>query len=152
MMAEIWFYHLERESTEQVLPLLLRRGLEKGLRLSVETTSLDRVKDWSIKLWSTEDTSFLAHGFEGEPSSCVQPIWLASGPENSNGSTFRFYVDGAQPQTSIAFDRASVLFNGKDERETELARALWKSARSQGLTTRYQRQDETGQWREVVSE
>jgi DNA polymerase-3 subunit chi len=155
-MAELWFYHLERESSLNLLPHLLRRGLERGLRLSVETISHELVEWWSSHLWACEDTGFLPHGLEGDKRSANQPIWLTNGSTNPNGSTFRFFVNGAVPlagwlKDEAVLQRASVLFEGANEQSLQVARLLWKEARSAGITVRYQRQNNGGGWGEVAA-
>jgi DNA polymerase-3 subunit chi len=155
-MPELWFYHLERENALTLLPQLLRRGLERGLRLCVETTTLELVRHWSNHLWGYEDTGFLPHGLEGDRRSADQPIWLTNGDANPNGSKFRFFVDGAVPSAGWLKDeavlqRASVLFEGTNEQSLNAARSLWKEARSAGIAVRYQRQNEIGGWSEVAA-
>jgi len=155
-MPELWFYHLEHETALNLLPQLLRRGLERGLRLSIETISHEFVGRWSSHLWACEDTGFLPHGLEGDKRSASQPIWLANGNANPNGSTFRFYVDGAVPSAGwlkddAALQRASVLFEGANVQSVQAARSLWKEARSLGIAVRYQRQNDGGGWGEVTA-
>lgn len=153
-MPELWFYHLERENAFTLLPQLLRRGLNQGLRLCVETTTFELARHWSDHLWAHEDTGFLPHGLEGDKRSTGQPIMLTDGNANPNGSTFRFFVDGAIPsagwlKNEAAIARASVLFEASDESSIQAARSLWREARAAGLIVRYQRQDDSGAWREV---
>jgi DNA polymerase III subunit chi len=155
-MAELWLYHLEREGAEVIVPQLLRRGLERGLRLSLETSSPEMMKAWSGLLWSAEDTGFLAHGMQGEVRDGEQPILLACSNSNVNGSHFRFYVDGTVPDVVALrdlaeLDRASIFFDGHNETAVAAARALWKAARETGLTMRYLRQDSSGAWSEEAS-
>jgi DNA polymerase III subunit chi len=152
-MAELWFYQLERESAETIMPQLLRRGLERGLRLSLETSSPELMKAWSDLLWSAEDTSFLAHATEGEGRDSDQPILLACANSNLSESHFRFYVDGAVPDVaflcnSSSIARASIMIDGREETALAAARALWKKAREAGMTMRYLRQDTSGAWSE----
>ena len=42
--TEIYFYHLERRSLEDVLPTLLERSLERGWRAAVQAASEERVE------------------------------------------------------------------------------------------------------------
>ena len=37
--CEVWFYHLERQGLDQVLPALLERTLQKGWRARVRAAS-----------------------------------------------------------------------------------------------------------------
>ncbi len=155
-MAELWFYHLERESAEQIVPQLLRRGVERGWRLSLETSSPELMKAWSSALWSIDDASFLAHGIAGESRDGEQPVLLTCSKGNENGSRFRFYVDGAIPEVSAlrdetGLDRASILFDGRSEAALAAARSLWKLAREACLAMRYLRQDSVGAWSEEAN-
>ena len=73
-MAEIWFYHLERQPLKQVLPQLLSRGLQQGRRMIVQTTTAETIPQISDLLWAAEDVAFLAHGF-GDDSGTQQLLW-----------------------------------------------------------------------------
>ena len=65
-MAEVWFYHLERKSADEELPSLLLRGLERGIKMAVVTSTAERVKEFSQKLWGLDDTSFIPHGYASQ--------------------------------------------------------------------------------------
>lgn len=64
---EIWFYHLERSSLEQVLPELLDRTLKRGWRALVKVADAHRLEDVDEGLWMWRDESFLAHGRADQP-------------------------------------------------------------------------------------
>jgi DNA polymerase III subunit chi len=145
-MADIWFYHLERESAEKVLPSLLARGLERDLRMVVQTVDPARVKEISHVLWAHEDVAFLPHGIPGEPDPEEQPIYLTASDDNPNAATFRFFVDGAAPSTLQGLVRACILFNGNDEVALQQARALWKRFKAESHVIVYQKRDDTGRW------
>ena len=42
--TEVFFYHLESRTLEQVLPALLERSLERGWRAGVQASSVERVE------------------------------------------------------------------------------------------------------------
>jgi DNA polymerase-3 subunit chi len=50
--TEIYFYHLEKRSLEQVLPTLLERSLERGWRAAVQAASEERVEALNTLLWT----------------------------------------------------------------------------------------------------
>ena len=50
--TEIYFYHLEHRSLEQVLPTLLERSLERGWRAVVQAASRERVEALNTLLWT----------------------------------------------------------------------------------------------------
>lgn len=66
--CEVWFYHLERSSLDQVLPDLLDRDLKEGVaggRPGAGAERLDHLDGW---LWSFRDESFLPHGWPASRS------------------------------------------------------------------------------------
>lgn len=150
-MAEVWFYHLEREPVENVLPGLLARGLQRGLRLAVQSPDAARLKAVSEKLWAHEDVAFLAHGLAGDPAPERQPIYLATGGENPNTAPYRFFVDAAVPETLDGLTRASIMFDGNSEPAVAQARALWKRFKAEGHAINYWKQDEQGRWKDQAA-
>jgi DNA polymerase III subunit chi len=150
-MAEVWFYHLERKSVDDELPGLLQRGLERGVRMAVVTSTPERVKELSQKLWGVEDTAFIPHGFEGEPRPAAQPIYLSADGMVPNSAGFRFYIDGTAPDALTDIERASIMFEGRDETAVELARDLWRRFKAEAAPIRYWKQDEDGRWRDQAA-
>lgn len=150
-MAEIWFYHLERVTPEALLPTLLARGLERGLRMCVETIDATRIKAMSAALWGQEDISFIPHGTEADADAAEQPILLCASAANPNAAPMRFYVDGATPQALDGLSRASILFAAADAMAVETARNLWRSFKAQGHAIRYWKQDEAGRWQDMTA-
>lgn len=150
-MADVWFYHLERKSVDDELPGLLHRGLERGLRMAVVTTSDERVRDLSQKIWGHDDTAFMPHGFEGEPNPATQPIYLSGNGEVPNAAAYRFYIDGSAPDTLDSMERASIMFDGRNEAAVEQARTLWRRFKAEGVNIRYWKQDEDGRWKDQAA-
>lgn len=147
-MAEVWFYHIERKSADEELPGLLQRGIDRGLRLAVATTTIERVKELSSKLWGAGPTQFIPHGFDGEPYPELQPIFITETGQWSNAARYCFYLDGATPSSLDTLDRASILFDGNDETAVQQARDLWRRFKAENATIRYWKQDEDGRWKD----
>ena len=145
-MTDVWFYHLERESADKVLPGLLTRGLERDLRMAVQTIDESRMKEISQGLWAYEDVAFIPHGIAGEPAPEDQPIYVTTSTDNPNAATFRFFVDGAAPDTIEGLARVCILFNGQDETALQQARDLWKRFKADGHAIVYQKRDPSGRW------
>jgi DNA polymerase III subunit chi len=146
-MAEVWFYHLEREPVENVLPGLLARGLQRELRMAVQGTDSARLAALSDRLWGHEDVAFLAHGGADDPAPEDQPIYLSIDGASPNKANYRFFVDGAEPESVEGLVRASIMFDGNMEDSLTQARALWKRFKAEGHAISYWKQDNEGRWK-----
>lgn len=65
---EILFYHLERQSLESALPLLVEKSLERGWRVVVRAGSAERLDAIDTALWTYREDSFLPHGATARPT------------------------------------------------------------------------------------
>ena len=74
MSGELWFYHLERSSLEDVLPELLEKTLARGWRALVRSPDARRREALDQWLWAWRDDSFTPHGQAGEGHDERQPI------------------------------------------------------------------------------
>src|SRR5947209_8438333 len=114
-MTEIWFYHLQRQPLERVLPKLIEKSLEKGWRVAVQARSEERLDALDSWLWTYSDESFVAHGRERDGDSALQPVYLTVGLENPNRAALRVFIEGAEMApalvgASAAYARAVALF------------------------------------------
>lgn len=142
---EIYFYHLENQALSSILPDLLRRGLERGLRMAVETSLPEKLERLSSALWAAEDVSFLPHGY-AEDVPHTQPIWLSADAANPNAATYRFYVDGALPLEIGGLKRALIMIDSTSEEALVNARTEWKKRKAEGHQVSYWKQDENHRW------
>ena len=147
-MTDVWFYHLEKQPLEHVLPRIVAKAIERGLPMVIETTSQDHITKISDMLWAAEDVAFLPHGFEGDGQDEMQPVWLTSGSENPNDSKMRIYTHGAIPSDISMLSRAMLMFDGNDQQALDAARAEWKRHKANGHSVSYWRQDESGKWQD----
>ena len=145
-MAEVYFYHLELQPLEQILPKLLAASLERGWRVVVQTGSEERAEALSAMLWTWRDDAFLPHGTKADGYSQLQPVWLTAADDNPNAATVRFFVDGASVGEIAGLTRAVVIFDGADEEAMARARTDWKKFKASGHAVSYWQQDETGRW------
>ena len=148
-MAEIYFYHLEQTPLAGILPDLLRRGLARGLRMAVETSTTENLDRLSAMLWSAEDVAFLPHGF-GDDVSENQPIWLSADAEIRNHAVFRFYVDGALPLELGDLQRALIMIDSNSEDALASARSEWKKRKAEGHEVKYWKRNENGAWQNLA--
>ena len=145
-MTPVFFYHLERQPLDTVLPKLLATSLERGWRAVVQAASEERVEALAAQLWSFDEESFLPHGTKADGFPDLQPIWITAGGENPNGANIRFFVDGAEVEAIEGLTRAVILFDGNDPEAVERAREGWKRFRAAGHEVTYFQQDEQGRW------
>ena len=145
--CEVWFYHLERQGLDQVLPTLLERTLQKGWRARVRAASPERVEHLDGWLWSYRDDSFLPHAPD-PVAGAADPVVLTTEAGNPHAAEALFLVDGAEAGDLAGFQRCSVLFDGRDEAALQAARAQWRRFREAGFTAAYWRQGERG-WEKV---
>ena len=102
---DVYFYHLERQTLEAVLPSLLEKTMARGWRAVVQVGSEDRLEALDLALWTYADDSFLAHGTARLGHASEQPIYLTLGEENPNEAGVRFLVDGAEAQAFEGAER-----------------------------------------------
>jgi DNA polymerase III subunit chi len=145
-MTPVFFYHLEQQPLESVLPKLLAASLGRGWRAVVQAGSGERTEALAALLWTFDDESFLPHGTKADGFPDLQPIWLTDQDENPNAATVRFYVDGATVGEIDELIRAVILFDGRDEEALAQARAGWKRFKAEGREVSYWQQDEQGRW------
>lgn len=145
-MAEIWFYHLERQTLDQVLPNLLERTLERGWRAVVQAGSKERLDAIDNLLWTYSNASFLPHGMKRDGNPQLQPVYLTDDESNPNGANVRFLVEGADLVEVGDYERLIYLFDGADADALTRARAAWQQAKASGEAATYWRQTEAGRW------
>jgi DNA polymerase III subunit chi len=145
-MTEIYFYHLETRTLDDVLPGLLERSLKRGWRAAVQAASDERVAALDTLLWAYRDESFLPHGTARDGRASSQPIYLTAGDDNPNGAQVRFLVDGALLADTTPYTRVAYVFDGRDQDAVARAREAWQTAKAQGLAVSYWQQGADGRW------
>ena len=146
-MAEMLFYHLQRQPLEKVLPALLEKSLARGWRVVVQASSDERVDALDAHLWTYRDDAFLPHGTDREQDPASQPVLLTTRGDNPNRAAVRFLVDGADvPADATGYERIVLLFDGEDPDALAAARERWTQAKAQGLATTYWQADDEGRW------
>jgi len=144
--TEVLFYHLERQTLEQILPTLLERTLDRGWRAAVQVGSEERLAAIDAHLWTYKEDSFLAHGTAKDGAPADQPVFLTLDEDNPSGAAIRFLVDGAKLTSFAGYLRVVLIFDGLDAAALESARSQWKAAKAQGCSATYWQQSESGRW------
>jgi DNA polymerase III subunit chi len=149
-MSELLFYHLERQTLEQVLPALLEKTLERGWKAVVQVTSEARLATLDAHLWTYRDEAFLPHAAKGDArfanNAAEQPIWLTDEAETPNAANVLFLVEGASRPELDNFQRCVFLFDGRDEESLAHARQQWAGLKDSPHELTYWQQGEDGNW------
>lgn len=150
-MSEVWFYHAERTSLEDVLPDLLEKTRKRGWKALVRVGSDDRAAALDTHLWTYRDESFLAHALDRDPRPDEQPILITSRDANGNGAEVMFLTDGAEPSDWSAgsiseLARVVLIFDGRDPAALDAARKQWTHAKAAGHDVTYWQQSSSGKW------
>ncbi|MCB1404914.1 MAG: DNA polymerase III subunit chi [Rhodobacteraceae bacterium] len=148
-MAVAKFYHLTRDPLEALLPTLIVKALDIGLRVALRGTDAGRMQGIDRMLWLRE--GFLPHGLAGGPQDADQPVLLLTTPTpvadlpNSPGCLIT--LDGATvaADEARALDRLCVVFDGTDEAAVGAARQQWRDLTGAGIEAEYWSR-ETGRW------
>ena len=143
---DVYFYHLEHQTLERVLPSLLEKTLARGWHAVVQAGSEDRLDAIDMALWTYADDSFLAHGTARIGHASLQPVYLTLGSENPNGAGVRFLVDGAEAQEFAGAERFVYVFAGHDAEALASARGQWAAAKAAGCAVTYWQQSPNGRW------
>lgn len=146
-MSRIDFYHLKKQSLDEVLPVLLQKALSTGKRIVVKT-STDSVDTLNAMLWTYNDESFLPHGSVKDGFADEQPVFITADDNNPNAAVFLFLVNGAEADCSQAekYERIFNIFDGNNQTALEQARRLWKTYKEARFAVYYWQQNERGAW------
>jgi DNA polymerase III subunit chi len=146
-MTEVFFYHLQGQKLEDVLPALLEKSIERGWKAVVQGTSIERIEALDAHLWTYRDDGFLPHGTWREQNSAAQPILLTVHDDNPNVADVCFLIDGAGiPANAETYKRIVLLFDGEDEHAVSVARTHWSEIKAKGFNTTYWQPNENGRW------
>lgn len=149
-MTRIDFYHLQKNTLEEVLPKLVEKafGLKQNIKIMVGNE--ERVEFLNTLLWTYNDESFLPHGSSKDGNAQDQPIFLSEKDDNPNQAQILFLVDGAEiePEKATAFLRVLHIFEGNIPLRLEKARTFWKTLKANNFELHYYQQNDLGGWSE----
>jgi DNA polymerase-3 subunit chi len=145
-MTEVLFYHLTESKLEDALPALLEKSIERHWKVVLQTVDEQRRDRLDQHLWTFREDSFLPHGTDAGDMADQQPVLLTASPENGNGASVRFIVDGAEPPDLGSYERVVFMFDGYDTAQLEGARSQWKRLKSEGHNLAYWQQSPEGRW------
>lgn len=148
-MAVARFYHLTRDPVEALLPTLIGKANEIGLKVALRGVDRARMEALDRLLWLGE--GFLPHGLAGGPHDADQPCLLVWTPDPAEALPNRpgclVTLDGAEvaPDEAAAVDRLCVVFDGTDAESVARARDQWRALTGAGVAAEYWSR-ESGRW------
>ena len=145
-MAEIRFYHLQRQRLEEALPKLMEKVHEAGLKAVIKTPDDALRAALDTALWVYDPTSFIPHDQDNKKHASEQPVLLTCSDENKNGASVQVIINAVDGTAANDFDRCLYMFDGRDERIVAKAREDWKKFKDLGVEMSYWQQKETGGW------
>lgn len=145
-MGEVYFYHLTTSSLEGALLPLVTRALGQGWRIEIRGRSSAMIEALDRALWLGPEEGFLPHGIAGGALDDLQPVLLTT-TESGVGAACILAVEGAgiAAEEVARIARACVLFDGRDEAQTEQARDQWRLLTEAGCGAKYWAQVD-GRW------
>ena len=142
------FYHLQKQSLEDVLPKLLEKAYSTSKKIKVKIGNELRVDFINSLLWTYNEESFLPHGTNKDGFAEMQPIFLSSDDTVPNHAEYLFLVDGAMVNTDVLlnFERVFNIFGSTDNETLVKAREFWKELKKENIELHYWQQDNSGRW------
>ena len=150
MMTDIRFYHMTRQSLDEVLPHIVEKAYagaqKKGQTIRIQMENAGETEIMSKRLWSFKQQSFLPHGTAKDGQAERQPIWLNDNEDNLNKAETLFLTQGQTCEDLSSYDLVCEMLNGHDDGMMTAARARWKTYKEQGHNLTYWYQDADKGW------
>jgi len=143
------FYHLTDSPAEALLPALIGRAMEAGMRVALRGAGRARMEALDLALWQGD--GFLPHGLAGGPHDADQPALLVwddrPAPDLPNRPACLIALDGVgvDPAEAAALERVLVVFDGQDPAAVLTARGQWRALTGAGIPAEYWNR-EGGRW------
>lgn len=143
-MSEIRFYHLERQTLDQVLPALLSKALSGGRRIVLKAPNVQEAERLNAHLWTYDPNSFIPHGSEKDGHAAHQPVWITAKDENPNSADVLILSGGVESALLGDFALCCEMLDGRDPEAVSAARARWKDYKDAGHDITYWQQGQQG--------
>ncbi len=145
-MADIRFYHLERQMLADALPRLMAKVLEASMKAVIKCPDSETLEMLDKAIWTYDAEAFLPHDVAGCKFPEEQPIYLTEGDENPAGANVIVLVNNAACDDMTAYERCLYMFDGRDEVIVDAARADWKKFKEYDIPMSYWQQPMSGGW------
>lgn len=145
-MTDIRFYHLQKQTLDQALPLILEKAFNAGHRIVTRLGNAQEVERMNGILWSYKSDIFLPHGSQKNGYADKQPIWLTTENENPNNANVLILTQGVLSDHIDSYDLCCEMLDGRDESSINDARVRWKNYQESGHDVTYWYQSDSGSW------
>jgi len=145
-MTEVRFYHLQKQTLDQALPLILEKVYQTKNNAIIRMSDAKEITRMNDILWSYKPNSFLPHGCKKTGHPNEQPIWLTDKSENPNNAKTLILTQNAIEESLNDFDLCCEMLDGHDNAAISEARNRWKTYKDKGFDVTYWYQSETGKW------
>jgi DNA polymerase-3 subunit chi len=149
--TEVSVYQLTTHPLEKVLPRILEKVYDGGLRALVVTDTPDHMQTINATLWTYSPGSFLPHGMDGNKTfdPADNPIWITTEPQNKNEASVLVLTHGQQADNLSSYVRCVDIFDGNDLVASVSAQQRCSDYQKQGHPVVYWKQSLTGNWDQV---
>jgi DNA polymerase-3 subunit chi len=144
--TEVRFYHLQKQTLDQALPLILEKAVKTEKNVVVRLIDAKEATRINAHLWSYKVDSFMPHGCKKEGNAEKQPIWLTDQDENPNNANILILTGGMQSERMTDYDLCCEMLDGRSNEQVTSARARWKTYKEKGYTITYWMQSDAGGW------
>ncbi len=145
-MTEVRFYHLQKQTLDQALPLILEKVYQTGKNAVVRMVDEKEVNRMNDLLWTYKPASFLPHGCKKTGNADQHPIWLCAKAENPNNAKTLILTQGQTEDDMTPYDLCCDMLDGRNDEAVKNARTRWKEYKEKGFTVTYWFQSESGKW------
>jgi len=145
-MTEVRFYHLQKQTLDQALPLILEKVYSTGKNALVKMLDDKEVIRMNDHLWAYKPASFIPHGCPKTGNAKHQPIWLTADNDNPNNAETLILTQGRTEETIDQFGLVCEMLDGRNDTAITEARARWKEYKDKGFSVTYWFQSESGKW------
>ncbi len=148
-MAVARFYHLTEDPLERLLPMLIGKAGEAGLRVALRGTDAARMEALDRVLWQGD--GFLPHGLAGGAFDADQPALLvwdatpATDLPNRPGCLITLDAAPVAEGEARSVERLCIVFDGLDPKAVEAARDQWRALTRAGIEAEYWKRAD-GRW------
>ncbi|MDC1092465.1 DNA polymerase III subunit chi [Hyphomicrobiales bacterium] len=145
-MTEIFFYKLKNTSIDLFLISLIEKSISKNWNSLVLLDNTERMEEINDLLWTFNDTSFIPHGSQSDPSPDKQNVYLTCNEENLNNSNIIFSTDGVIINEPDNWNRCIYIFNEQNLKVTDELESYKREVKDFGYTLKSFEQDNNGKW------